>query len=99
MSDTDRPAPTRLHQVLQGVAGRRVLVLGDMVADEYIVGRPVGLSREAPLPVLEWVERYVVPGGAYKVGRNGGALVGAGAYAEWVGDDEHERAVRRPRGQ
>src|ERR671922_252136 len=39
MSEVDRPAPTRLHQLLQGFAGRRVLVLGDMVADEYIVGR------------------------------------------------------------
>src|SRR5881409_1339251 len=76
MSETDRPAPGRLQELLKGFAGRRVLVLGDMVADEYIVGRPVRLSREAPLPVLEWVDRYIVPGGATNLARNVRSLGG-----------------------
>ena len=95
MSETDRPAPTRLHQLLQGFAGRRVLVLGDMVADEYIVGRPVGLSREAPLPVLEWVDRYIVPGGATNVARNVRSLGGEVAVAGVIGHDEPGQVLRR----
>src|SRR5919108_3330520 len=95
MSEVDRAAPTRLHQLLQGFAGRRVLVLGDMVADEYIVGRPVGLSREAPLPVLEWVDRYIVPGGATNVARNVRSLDGEVAVAGGVGHDEPGQGLRR----
>src|SRR5207244_431111 len=88
MSDSDRPAPGRLRELLEGFAGRRVLVLGDMVADEYIVGRPVGLSREAPLPVLQWVDRYIVPGGATNVARNVRSLGGEVAVAGVIGRDE-----------
>ena len=95
MNDPDRPAPMRLHQLLQGFAGRHVLVLGDMVADEYIVGRPVGLSREAPLPVLEWVDRYIVPGGATNVARNVRSLGGEVAVAGVIGHDEPGQALRR----
>jgi rfaE bifunctional protein kinase chain/domain len=95
MSDTDRPPPERLRELLDRFAGRRVLVLGDMVADEYIVGRPVRLSREAPLPVLEWVDRYVVPGGATNLARNVRSLGGEVAVAGVIGRDEPGQALRR----
>jgi rfaE bifunctional protein kinase chain/domain len=72
-----------------------VLALGDMVADEYILGRPVRLSREAPLPVLEWVDRYVIPGGAANVARNARDLGAMVAVAGVVGDDEPGRALRQ----
>lgn len=34
------------------LAGQRVLVVGDVFLDEYLVGRANRLSREAPIPVL-----------------------------------------------
>jgi D-glycero-beta-D-manno-heptose-7-phosphate kinase len=71
-----------------------VLALGDVVADEYILGRPVRLSREAPLPVLEWVDRYVVPGGVANVARNSRALGGTVAVAGVIGTDEPGAALR-----
>lgn len=90
-----RPGAGRLRALLDGFAGRRVVVLGDMVADEYIIGRPTRLSREAPIPVLEWVDRYIVPGGATNPARNLRALGAEVAVAGVIGRDEPGRALRR----
>ncbi len=83
----------RIETLLGGCAGKRVLVLGDMVADEYIIGRPSRLSREAPIPVLEWVDRYIVPGGATNLARNCRALGAAVAVCGVIGADEPGRAL------
>ncbi len=93
MEDNATPTSARLHATLQGFAGRRVLVLGDMLADEYIIGRPSRLSREAPIPVLEWVDRYIVPGGATNLARNCRALGAMVAVCGTIGDDEPGRAL------
>jgi rfaE bifunctional protein kinase chain/domain len=82
-----------LRAILGRMAGRRVLVLGDMLADEYIIGRPSRLSREAPIPVLEWVDRYIVPGGATNLARNCRALGAEVAVCGVIGDDESGRAL------
>jgi bifunctional ADP-heptose synthase (sugar kinase/adenylyltransferase) len=34
------------------LAGRRVLVVGDLVLDEYVTGRMTRISREAPVPIV-----------------------------------------------
>ena len=65
------PAPldaARLASLIERFSARRVVVLGDMVADEYIYGTPVRISREAPVVVLEYVRRDLVPGGATRRG-------------------------------
>lgn len=49
---------------MTGLAGRRVLVVGDVLLDEYLSGRPTRMSREAPVPVLEFESRREIPGGA-----------------------------------
>jgi rfaE bifunctional protein kinase chain/domain len=77
------------------LAGRRVLVLGDMVADEYILGRPTRLSREAPIPILEMTERYIVPGGGANLAANLRALGAEVAVAGVVGDDPAGVTLRR----
>lgn len=87
------PAPARLRAILRACAGKRVLVLGDMLADEYIIGRPSRLSREAPIPVLEWTDRYIVPGGATNLARNCRALGASVAVCGIIGDDEPGRAL------
>lgn len=83
----------RLLEALEGLRGHRVVVLGDLCLDEYIVGRAVRLSREAPVPVLEWERRFLVPGGAANPAHN---AVAVGARAEQVGvvgDDADGRAL------
>jgi rfaE bifunctional protein kinase chain/domain len=58
-----------------------------MVADEYIMGTPIKISREAPVLVLEQSRAFTVPGGATNPGVNARTL-GAEVYlAGFVGDD------------
>src|SRR6266545_2919902 len=57
-------------------AGSRILVIGDLVLDEYVVGRATRVSREAPIPVLELVERFCRPGAASNPAANVASLGG-----------------------
>ena len=50
--------------IVKRLAGRRILVIGDMVADIYIDGRISRISREAPVLVLEQAGEKIVAGAA-----------------------------------
>lgn len=47
--------------LIEGLRGLRVLVVGDVILDEYLIGNATRLSREAPIPVLEFEERRLIP--------------------------------------
>jgi len=91
---SNNPSQQRLREIVAGFTDRRILALGDMVADEYIIGRPGRLSREAPIPVLEWTGRYIVPGGGANLARNARTLGGEVAVAGVIGRDEPGGALR-----
>ncbi|HEY7122950.1 MAG TPA: PfkB family carbohydrate kinase [Ktedonobacterales bacterium] len=83
-----------LTSLIPCFAGKNVLVVGDMVADEYIRGAPARISREAPVLVLEQREHFTVPGGATNPGANARAL-GAEVYlAGLVGNDPPGERLR-----
>jgi rfaE bifunctional protein kinase chain/domain len=83
-----------LTQIITRFAGKKVLVVGDMVTDEYIVGTPAFISREAPVLVLEQREHFIVPGGATNPGVNARTL-GAEVYLSGlVGDDPPGERLR-----
>lgn len=85
----------RLLDVLRGFAGRRVAVVGDLVADEFIYGRVERVSREAPVLILRYDATVVVPGGAGNAAANVAALGGDAGLAALVGrDDVGRRLVR-----
>ena len=75
-------------------AGKRVLVVGDMVADEYIVGTPERISREAPVLVLTHTGQFTVPGGATNPGANCRSLGAEVSLAGVVGEDGAGRRLR-----
>lgn len=77
----------RLLDIVARFSGMRILVVGDMVADEYIVGRPARISREAPVLVLEHGDEFTVPGGATNPGVNARTLGAEVFLAGVVGDD------------
>ena len=52
----------RLLELLPRLADRLVLVVGDVSLDEYVSGRATRLSREAPIPVLDFTGRGYLPG-------------------------------------
>ncbi len=70
-----------------------VLVLGDVFLDEYIVGRATRLSREAPVPVLEYVRRFHIPGGAANPAQNISALGSTAYQVGVIGEDEAGRRL------
>ena len=76
------------------LAGHTVVVLGDVFLDEYLVGRPTRLSREAPVPVLELARRAYLPGGAANPARNVAALGGHARQVGLIGDDPAAERLR-----
>ena len=83
----------RLLSLVPQLAAKRVLVIGDVFLDEYITGRATRLSREAPIPVLEFAGRRYVPGGAANPSNNIVALGGIAYQVGVVGDDEAGRTL------
>lgn len=71
-----------LRSAVPRLAGRRILVIGDVTLDEYLYGRATRLSREAPIPVLELLRREIILGGAANPARN---IVALGSHATQVG--------------
>jgi rfaE bifunctional protein kinase chain/domain len=74
--------------------GLRVVVIGDLIADEYILGRVARVSREAPVLILEYNSTQVVPGGAGNAAANVAALGGRVTLVTLVGRDDAGRRVR-----
>jgi D-beta-D-heptose 7-phosphate kinase/D-beta-D-heptose 1-phosphate adenosyltransferase len=68
--------------------GRAILVLGDIMLDEYIWGDVRRISPEAPVPVVELRSRSDCPGGAANVSANVVSLGGAAVLGGVVGNDE-----------
>lgn len=87
-------AASRLHTIIQGFKGKRVLVVGDMVADEYLTGNPTRIAREAPVLLLELFEEYIVPGGAANVAVNASTLGAEVLLAGVVGNDTSGSKLR-----
>jgi rfaE bifunctional protein kinase chain/domain len=87
---TDRSA---LLAAIPHLAGRRILVVGDLFLDEYLIGRASRLSREAPIPVLEYEEQRRLPGGGANPSVNIVALEGQVTQVGLVGDDEAGHAL------
>jgi rfaE bifunctional protein kinase chain/domain len=63
-----------LRQALAGFAGKTVIVIGDLITDEYLFGKPSRISREAPVLILRFTEREVLLGGAANAAHNVHAL-------------------------
>ncbi len=64
-----------------------VLVVGDVILDEYLIGTATRMSREAPIPVLELSERRTIAGGAANPAANIAALGGTAILASVIGHD------------
>ena len=83
-----------LINITNKMPDKKIMVIGDMVADVYVDGRISRISREAPVLILEKAGEKVVAGGAANVVANA-ATLGAEVYAIGViGDDNHGENLR-----
>jgi rfaE bifunctional protein kinase chain/domain len=73
--------------ILSRFAGCPVLVVGDLMLDEFVWGQVSRISPEAPVPVVEVSRRSFVPGGAANTAANVGSLGGKPVLAGVVGKD------------
>ena len=76
-----------LSALIPKFVGQKVAVVGDVILDEYLFGAARRMSREAPIPVLEFVERRIIGGGACNPAANIVALGGVAWQVGVVGDD------------
>ena len=86
-----------IHKVLGllegGFAELKVLVVGDLMLDRYILGDVDRISPEAPVPVLRHVQRYERPGGAANVAMNLAGLGCQTLLAGFWGNDAEQKEL------
>jgi len=86
---------TALLALIERFPGRNVVLLGDLVADEFIYGEIARVSREAPVLILKQREKQIVPGGGANAANNLADLGAVVTLAGVVGDDEAGEALIR----
>ena len=72
----------RLTEILGAFQRSKILVIGDLMLDEFLWGKVTRISPEAPVPVVDIQRRAAYPGGAANVARN---LADLGAHAMLAG--------------
>src|SRR5215471_18135788 len=83
----------RLLALIDGFSSRRVLVAGDLIADEFIYGEVARVSREAPVLILKYDATAIVAGGAGNAANNVAALGGRARLIGALGDDHEGRRL------
>ena len=84
----------RAQALVQAFTGCRVVVVGDVMLDQFLFGRVQRLSPEAPVPIVEYTHDDYRPGGAANVAMNLAALaaivamLAAGFFEYNFGDSE-----------
>lgn len=76
-----------LLQIVNRMQNKKVMLIGDMIADVYLEGQISRISREAPVLILEHAAENVVPGGAANAVHNAATLGGKVYAVGIVGND------------
>jgi rfaE bifunctional protein kinase chain/domain len=89
------PVPNRsaLLAVVERFPLQRVVMLGDLVADQSVYGEITRVSREAPVLILKEREKNILPGGGGNAANNLAALGAQVTPVGVVGDDEPGQAL------
>jgi rfaE bifunctional protein kinase chain/domain len=96
-----RPSPPqpltrdRVLQLIHRMKSSRVVVIGDIMLDRYVIGDTERLSPEAPVPVVTVRERHAALGGAANVAANVASLGAGCLLVGAVGDDGDGAAIRQ----
>jgi D-beta-D-heptose 7-phosphate kinase/D-beta-D-heptose 1-phosphate adenosyltransferase len=85
----------RLAEILSAFARGKILVIGDLMLDEFLWGKVTRISPEAPVPVVDIQRRAAYPGGAANVARNLASLGGKASLAGIIGEDDPGRHLLR----
>src|SRR5687767_2046679 len=81
------------EKVKTGFKGKRIAVIGDIVADQFLHGTISRVSREAPVFILKHNETETRPGGAANAAANIASLGGEPRLVGLIGDDVNGKAL------
>lgn len=87
--------PDRLQEILSSAGSKRILVIGDLMLDEFVWGKVGRISPEAPVPVVEVTSENSYPGGAANVARNLREFVDRASVIGLLGTDRGGEQLRR----
>src|SRR6476660_7360637 len=85
---------TRASEILRTLPERKVLVLGDVMLDEFVWGDVTRISPEGPVPVVDVRRESIHLGGAANVLANLVALGSRGSVIGVVGSDSAGERLR-----
>ena len=88
------PNNPRLKKLLARFAGKRLLVVGDIILDEYLIGEVNRISPEAPIPVVHLREDSLTLGAAGYVASHVRNLGGEAVLCGVVGNDINGERLR-----
>ena len=93
---TTHPSPGHdwLRALIARFAQKRLLVVGDLMLDEFIWGKVSRISPEAPVPIVEVQKQEYFPGGAANVARNLREFTDTVAVMGIVGEDPHAGVLK-----
>lgn len=80
--------PPTVRSLVDRLASRSILVVGDVMLDQFVVGAVTRISPEAPVPVVEHIRDEYRLGGAANVAHNIQALGARAAVIGIAGEDE-----------
>ncbi|MDP8229646.1 MAG: D-glycero-beta-D-manno-heptose-7-phosphate kinase [Candidatus Gorgyraea atricola] len=83
----------KFKKIISKFSKANVLVIGDLILDEFLWGDVSRISPEAPVPVVRVKSESFMPGGAANVANNIHALGGKAYLAGVVGMDERGRIL------
>ena len=84
----------RLRQILDRASSKRILVIGDLMLDEFVWGKVGRISPEAPVPVVEVTGESFFPGGAANVARNLREFCDRVSIVGLIGKDREAQQLR-----
>ncbi len=85
----------RLVEIVNRFNKAKVLVIGDVMMDEYIYGDVSRISPEAPVPVVKVMKETFIPGGAANVVRNINSLGGKVYLVGTIGNDPLGKRLKK----
>lgn len=82
-----------LQDIIRKFSHCRLLVVGDLIADEFVYGQIARVSREAPVMILKYEKTETSPGGAANAAANVAALGGKASICGVTGRDRSGRML------
>lgn len=86
--------PQRATEILDAIQGKRILVVGDVMLDRYIVGTADRISAEVPVPIVDKESEHSSLGGAGNAAMNVAILGAQVTFLSVVGSDDAGAGIR-----